>query len=102
MALSPVNLAVLVSGGGTTLQNLIDEIAAGRLDANIKLVVGSRAGLVGIERAQKAGIPSVVVDRKSAGDMEAFSRQVWEAIDSAKVDLVVMAGWLCLLPIPAG
>jgi phosphoribosylglycinamide formyltransferase-1 len=100
MALSPVNLAVLVSGGGTTLQNLIDETAAGRLDAKIKLVVGSRAGLMGVERAKMAGIPSVVIDRKSAEDLDSFARQVWAAIDQANVDLVVMAGWLCLLPIP--
>jgi len=61
---NPIRLAILVSGSGTTLQNLIDEIAAGRLNAKASIVVASRAGLVGTDRAVKAGIPNVVVNRK--------------------------------------
>ena len=101
MPLSPINLAVLLSGSGTTLQNLIDEIAAGRLDARIKLVIASRPGLLGIQRAQTAGLPSAVIDRRQFPDVAAFSRQVFTAIDAAQVDLVCLAGWLCLLDLPA-
>jgi formyltetrahydrofolate-dependent phosphoribosylglycinamide formyltransferase len=96
----PINLAVLVSGSGTTLQNLIDEIRAGRLDASIKLVVGSKPDLLGVKRAADAGIPTAVVSRKSYTDLEVFGGDVWTHVDAANVDLVCCAGWLSLLPIP--
>jgi len=97
---NPIRLAVLVSGSGTTLQNLIDEIAAGRLNAKASIVVASRAGLVGTERAVKAGIPNVVVNRKDFANVADFSREVFRHIDAANVDLVCLAGWLCLLDLP--
>src|SRR5262245_1899579 len=100
MPVSPANLAVLVSGSGTTLQNLIEQIDAGRLDGRIKLVVGSRAGLGGIDRAQRAKLPAEVVDRREHKDVASFSRRLFELIDAAKVDLVCFGGWLCLLEIP--
>lgn len=101
MGSSPLNLAVLVSGSGTTLQNLIDEIAAGRLDANIKLVIGSRPGLVGLERARKAGLDHVVVDRGAFTSCSDFSKRVFDLCAQAGADLVCLAGWLCLLEVPA-
>ncbi|HSV13608.1 MAG TPA: phosphoribosylglycinamide formyltransferase [Tepidisphaeraceae bacterium] len=99
-AASPIKLAVLVSGSGTTLQNLIDEIAAGRLNASIQIVIGSRPDLVGIERAAAAKIPNFVVDRKGFDSCTAFSKQVFGLVDDAGVDLVCLAGWLCLLDLP--
>jgi formyltetrahydrofolate-dependent phosphoribosylglycinamide formyltransferase len=96
----PIRLAVLVSGSGTTLQNLIDEIDAVRLNATIAIVIGSRAELVGTNRAVKAGIPSVVVNRKEFANVADFSREVFGHIDAANVDLVCLAGWLCLLDLP--
>jgi phosphoribosylglycinamide formyltransferase-1 len=89
----PIRLAILISGGGTTLQNLIDRIADGRLAARIVGVVSSRADAYGIERATKAGLPVVVVEK---GKPE----PVWEAIRGFAPDLVCLAGWLNLLPIP--
>jgi formyltetrahydrofolate-dependent phosphoribosylglycinamide formyltransferase len=97
----PLRLAVLVSGSGTTLQNLIDEIAAGRLSAEISLVVGSRPGLKGLDRAVAAGIPQLSVDRRAFSSAAEFSRAVFEPIENAQVDLICMAGWLCLLDIPS-
>src|SRR5450432_1307582 len=99
MIKSSIHLAVLVSGGGTTLQNLIDAIAANKLDAKINLVVGSRENLGGIERAERAKIKSEIVERKKFADVSAFSRRVFELIDAADVDLVCLGGWLCLLEI---
>jgi formyltetrahydrofolate-dependent phosphoribosylglycinamide formyltransferase len=96
----PLRLGVLVSGSGRTLQNFIDLIAAGQLDARIGLVIGSRPGLVGIERAARAGIPNFVVDRSAIPEIDAFSRQVFRLCDDAGVDLVCMAGWLSLLDVP--
>jgi phosphoribosylglycinamide formyltransferase 1 len=85
-----LNLAVLVSGSGTSLQSLIDEIDAGRLNANIVRVLASRAEIKAIERAQAAGLPAVV----------ASPEQVFNYCEAAHVDLVCLAGWLSLLPIP--
>ncbi len=96
----PINLAVLLSGSGTTLQNLVDEIAADRLNATISIVIASRAGLVGSERAAKAGIPNVVVNRKEFANVGEFSCEVFRHVDAANVDLVCLAGWLCLLDLP--
>lgn len=101
MPLAPVNLAVLASGSGTTLQNLIDRIGEGSLDARIKLVICSKPGLVAQQRAADAELPSVVVDRKSFADVRAFSERVFSLCDGANVDLICLAGWLCLLDVPA-
>ena len=100
MPASPLNLAVLVSGSGTTLQNLIDQIGAGKLDAQISIVIGSRPELLGVKRAADAKIMNFVVDRQSFSDAAAFSKAVFSLCDDAGVDLVVLAGWLCLLEIP--
>ena len=97
---SPIKLAVLVSGSGTTLQNLLDEIAAGRLDAEVRVVIGSRAGLKGLDRAGAARLPNFVVDRRDFLDTASFSKQVFSLCDDAGVDLVCLAGWLCLLEVP--
>lgn len=95
-----LRLAVLLSGSGTTLQNLVDQIAAGQLDASIEQVIASRPGLRGIDRAHKANLPCKVIDRRSYADLATFSREVFAPIDAAKVDLICMAGWLCLLDVP--
>jgi len=92
---------VLLSGSGTTLQNLLDRITAGQLNARIKSVIASRPNLVGTERAIKAHLPSHVVDRKQYTTCTAFSDAVFAVVDKAEVDLVVLAGWLCLLELPA-
>jgi len=98
--MSPIRLAVLVSGGGTTLQNFIDRIAAGEMDARIAAVVASRPGIYAIERATKAALPVVVIDRRNYSDVNAFSAAVFRACDEARADLVCLAGWLNLLALP--
>lgn len=95
----PIRLAVLISGAGTTLQNLIDRIAGGQLPAQITGVVSSRGDVAGVERARRAGLPFVVVERRTCS-REEFHRRVWEAIRTAQPHLVCLAGWLHLLPIP--
>jgi formyltetrahydrofolate-dependent phosphoribosylglycinamide formyltransferase len=87
-----VRLAVLLSGGGRTLQNFIDEIAAGRLDARIEVVVSSNPRAGGVERARDAGIPVEVVDRRRYDSVEAFSEAVTAALDRYEFDLVLLAG----------
>ena len=92
----PPRLAVLVSAGGTTLQNLIDRIADGRLNAEIVAVVSSNPDAFGNERARRANIPVTVVPRRTPD----FAAAVFDAVRAANPDLVVLAGWLHLLTIP--
>jgi formyltetrahydrofolate-dependent phosphoribosylglycinamide formyltransferase len=96
----PLKLAVLLSGSGTTLHNLVEVIGRGELDARVEVVVGSRPGLKGLERAAAAGLRHSVVDRAEFPSCAEFSRRVFSACDEAGVDLVVLAGWLCLLELP--
>ena len=96
----PLKITVLLSGSGRTLQNLIDERASGRLDIDIRLVIASKPGLGGTERAIHAGLPSHVIDRKQSPSLLEFSHRIFTLCDEAEVDLICMAGWLCLLQIP--
>ena len=100
MPMPPIKIAVLVSGSGTTLQNFIDQIAAGTLDARIELVIGSRPGLQGIQRAADAKIMNFIADRASFENTADFSKQVFSLCSDSGVDLICLAGWLCLLEIP--
>ena len=90
----PVRLAVLLSGSGTTLQNLIERIADGRLQATIAVVVASRADAGGLERARRAGIPAVTVARKQFPDVDAFNDALHAELQRFDFDLVVLAGFL--------
>jgi len=96
----PIRLGVLISGGGTTLQNFLDRIADGRLLAEVAVVIASREGCAGIERVKQAGIPCQVVTRRDFGSVEDFSDAVFEHCRSAQVDLVTLAGFLSLIRIP--
>lgn len=99
--MSTPRLAVLVSGGGTTLQNLIDRIDDGRLDAEVALVVASKAGTKGTERAERHGIPWTVVSWPGDAHAEQFSADITSAVDGARADLVIMGGFLRLWVFPA-
>lgn len=97
---SPLRVAVLISGGGTTLRNLIEKIAAGRLDVQIKLVVSSSPTARGLEFAAAADIPSLVVQRKKFDSIESFSRVIFDRCRQDGVDLVVLGGFLKQVSIP--
>jgi formyltetrahydrofolate-dependent phosphoribosylglycinamide formyltransferase len=96
----PIRLAVLISGAGTTLQNFIDRIAAGQLAARIVQVVSSKAGVKGLERAEHAGLPAAVVDRKQFVTVDEFSARLFEHCRQAQAELVCLAGFLHLVRIP--
>lgn len=98
--MNPLRLAVLLSGSGTTLQNLIDRAADGRLAVRIVLIVSNNTEAFGLERARRAGIPTLVVDRKQAGTREEFSRRIFDACRQAEAQLVCMAGFLQLIQVP--
>ena len=97
---SPIQLAVLLSGSGTTLQNLIDRIGDGSLNAKIAVVIASRPGIKGIERARDAGVTCEIVEAAKYRDVRAFSRDVFGICQKSGVELICLAGWLSLLEIP--
>ncbi|MDG3007117.1 phosphoribosylglycinamide formyltransferase [Paludisphaera mucosa] len=100
--ISPIRLAVCVSGGGTTLQNLLDRIAAGSLDARVVQVVASRPGIAAIAKAEKAGLPvAVAASARQKIDVESYSASIFDPIRASGADLVLLAGFLALVKIPA-
>ena len=99
-AREPVDLAVLLSGSGTTLQNMIDRIEDGRLRARVRLVASSRSDAFGLERAKRHGIPYVVRRSRDYPDFDALSEAVWRDMEAHSVDLICLAGFMCLLSVP--
>lgn len=91
-----VRLAVLLSGSGTTLQNFLDRITDGTLDAEIAVVVSSRADAFGLERARRAGLPALAVPRRECRDGDDFNDRLHAVLDRHEFDLVVLAGFLSL------
>ena len=95
-----LRLAVLASGGGTTLQNLLDHIGGGRLNARVDMVLSNHADAFALERARAANIAAVVVSSKAAGSREEFSRQIFQHCRQSGADLVCLAGFLQLIQVP--
>ena len=95
----PVRLAVLISGGGTTLLNLVEKIRAGQLEAEIPLVIASRADCRGVERSQELGLHCEVVVRHDHSSVESFSDCIFEHCRQHNVDLVILGGFLSLVRI---
>jgi formyltetrahydrofolate-dependent phosphoribosylglycinamide formyltransferase len=93
-------LAVLASAGGTTLQNVLDQVSAGRLNAQVVLVISNNADARALERGRGAGIQTAVISRKEAGSREEFSRRIFDLCRQARVDLVCLAGFLQLIQVP--
>ncbi|OHB84309.1 MAG: phosphoribosylglycinamide formyltransferase [Planctomycetes bacterium RBG_16_64_12] len=96
----PLRIAVLVSGGGTTLRNLMEKTDAGSLNVEILLVVSSTRKAGGLQYAEKAGIPTAVIVRKDFDSQDAFSAAIFERCRRAGVDLVAMGGFLKRVTIP--
>ena len=94
-----LKLAVLVSGGGTNLQAIIDSIADGRItNAEIKVVISNNKNAYALERAKQAGIEAVCVSPKDYENREQFNQEFLKTLDSYQVDLVVLAGFLVVIP----
>ncbi len=94
------SIAVLISGSGTTLRNLIQRIAAGQLGVTLRLVISSNPTARGIEFAKASEIPWRIVERRSFDSSASFSAAVFDECRSAGIRLVVMGGFLKHLPIP--
>ena len=91
-------IAVFVSGGGTNLQALIDAEKAGKIPhGEIALVVASKPGVFALERAAKAGIKSVVVERKKYPDKPSFEADLKKALDENGIQMIILAGFMLVL-----
>ena len=94
-----LKIAVCVSGGGTNLQAIIDAIAAGKIqDTEISVVISNNPGAYALERAKMAGVEGICVSPKSYETREAFNEAFLQTLDSYDVDLVVLAGFLVVIP----
>ena len=92
------NIAVMVSGGGTNLQALIDAEKAGKIPhGKITLVVASNDSAYALERAENNGIETVVVKRKAYENQDAFDKAIVETLHAHNIDMVVLAGYLSIL-----
>ncbi|MGE5217898.1 MAG: phosphoribosylglycinamide formyltransferase [Chloroflexota bacterium] len=92
-----VPIGVLLSGGGTNLQAIIDAIDAGKLDAKIEIVLSNKAEAYGLSRARKHGIPTEVLNHKDYSSREAYDEAVVKLLRERGVELVVLAGFMRLL-----
>ena len=90
-------IAVLISGGGTNLQSIIDSVESGHINVQIALVLSNKEGVFGLERAAKNGIPAAVIKHGDFPDRESFESKLIEVIDGYGVDLVVLAGFMRVL-----
>ena len=91
-------IAVLVSGGGTNLQALIDAMESGLIpDGEIKLIISSSPKAYALERAKKHNIDAYVVSKKEEGSQEAFEKKMCEYLDEYGIELIVLAGFMNIL-----
>ncbi len=94
-----LNITVLVSGGGTNLQAIIDAVKDGTIsDAKIALVISSRKDAYALTRAENSGIATKVISRKECADPDMYEERMIEALKEAETDLIVLAGFMTVLP----
>ena len=91
-------VAVLVSGGGTNLQAIIDAERSGVIESGeVVVVISSKSDAYALERAKNAGIPSAVVSKKEAGSQKAFEAKIITELEKYRADLIVLAGFMSIL-----
>ena len=96
--LNKAKIAVLVSGGGTNLQARIDAERSGIINSgSITLVLSNKPGVYALERAANAGIESCVINKKECSGSEDFESRIIDALDSRGIDIIVLAGFMCIL-----
>lgn len=91
------NLVVLISGTGSNLQAIIDQVKTGTLPARICAVISNREDAYGLERAREANIPTQIIAHARYGDRESFDEALMQAIDECQPDLVILAGFMRIL-----
>jgi phosphoribosylglycinamide formyltransferase 1 len=93
----PLNLGVLVSGTGTNLQAILDGIETGELPAKVRIVISNKAGVLALERAAQADVPTAVISHKDYATREAFDDELVRVLQGSGVRWVVLAGFMRLL-----
>lgn len=94
---APLPIVVLISGSGSNLQAIIDACASGQINAEIKAVISNKADAFGLKRAQRADIPTHVLDHKLFGNRQSFDSALKKLIDGYQPELVVLAGFMRIL-----
>lgn len=92
-----INIGVLISGSGTNLQAIIDNIKNGKIDGKLQIVISNRKDAYGLIRAKKAGIETIYINRKEFNSREEYNKKIIEELSKRKVELVVLAGYLNIL-----
>lgn len=92
-----IRLVVLISGRGSNLQAILDQAASGELPVEVAAVISNRPGVQGLERAQRAGVPTLELDHQPYADRPAFEAALIERIDQYQPDLVILAGFMRVL-----
>jgi phosphoribosylglycinamide formyltransferase-1 len=92
-----LRIGVLISGGGTNLQAILDACASGELEAEVVVVISNHSNAYGLERAREAGVPAIAIDRAVHDSPSAYNQALLEHLQSHEADVVVMAGFMRLL-----
>ena len=96
--MSSVNIGVLISGGGTNLQAIIDNVEKGNIDGEIKVVISNRRDAYGLNRARNAGIEALYMDEGEYDTEEEFNRGILRELEARDIELLVLAGYMKVLP----
>ncbi|MCU7798911.1 MAG: phosphoribosylglycinamide formyltransferase [gamma proteobacterium symbiont of Lucinoma myriamae] len=95
--MNPLPIVVLISGGGSNLQSIIDRIADKTLNARLCAVISNKADAYGIERAKKANIPTEIIDHKQYDSRESFDAELTQCIEKYQPQLIILAGFMRIL-----
>ncbi|WP_313758657.1 phosphoribosylglycinamide formyltransferase [Tissierella sp.] len=95
--MSPVKIGVLISGGGTNLQSIIDNIENGNINGEMKLIISNRKDAYGLARGEDAGIESIYLDRKLFNSEEEYNLYLIKELKKRDVELIILAGYLKVL-----
>ncbi len=90
-------IAVLISGGGSNLQTIIDHIAIGNINGEISIVISNRKDAFGLERAKNHGIEALYINQKEYTDSDAYNKKILEELTNRNIDLIILAGYLKIL-----
>ncbi len=96
-SLNTKSIVVLISGNGSNLQALIDQIEQGKIVGRVSAVIANKVDALGLQRAKDAGIPGIFIDHKAFATREEFDQQMCQAIDEYAPDLIVLAGFMRIL-----
>ena len=97
MSNSRCRAAILISGSGSNLQSFIDQVADGRLDLDLAIVISNRPDAFGLQRAANANITNVCIEHTAYEDRESFDREIANELDKQSVDLLILAGFMRIL-----